>query len=91
MRGGVMIEVSNTLIKGEWWVIPIGRNAFGEPHSTYPLNKSVFDLEKELPPLLYGRYCMLRIAKHMEQYEGLGVVYKYADGEPYKFYICEEE
>jgi hypothetical protein len=86
-----MIEVSNTLIKGEWWVIPIGRNTFGEPHSTYPLNRSVFDLEKELSPLLYGRYCMLNIAKHMEQYEGLGVVFKYADGEAYKFYICEEE
>jgi hypothetical protein len=51
----------------------------------------VLDLEKELPPLLYGRYCMLRIAKHGEQHEGLGVVYKYVDGEPYKFYICEEE
>ena len=86
-----MIEVSNTLIKGEWWVIPIGRNAFGEPRSTYPLNKSVFDLEKELSPLLYGRYCMLHMAVSGEKYEGLGVVYKYPDGEPYKFYICEEE
>jgi hypothetical protein len=86
-----MIEVSRTLTEGEWWVSPIGRNTFGEPHSTYPLNRSVLDLEKELPPLLYGRYCMLRIAKHGEQHEGLGVVYKYVDGEPYKFYICEEE
>jgi hypothetical protein len=34
---------------------------------------------------------MLRIAKHGERYDGLGVVYKYADGEPYKFLICEEE
>ena len=86
-----MIEISHTLNEGEWWVLPIGRNTFGEPHSTYPLNRSVFDLEKELSPLLYGRYCMLNIAEYGKKYDGLGVVYKYADGEAYKFYICEEE
>ena len=52
---------------------------------------SVFDLEKELHPLMYGRYCMLRIAEHGERYDGLGVVYKYMHGEPYKILICEEE
>ena len=86
-----MIQITDTLVKGEWYIEPVGRNTFGEPPSTYPLNMSVFDLEKHLSPLLYGRYCMLRIAKHGERYDGLGVVYKYADGEPYKFLICEEE
>ena len=86
-----MIEITDTLVKGEWYVRPVDRNTFGEPPSTYPLNMSVFDLEKELPPLLYGRYCMLRIAEHGERYDGLGVVYKYMHGEPYKILICEEE
>jgi hypothetical protein len=87
-----MIEITENLyaIDG-WWVEPIDRNTFGEAPSKHPLYKSSTNLEKHLSPLLYGRYCMLRIAKHGERHDGLGVVYKYADGEPYKFLICEEE
>ena len=58
-----MIEVSRTLTEGEWWVSPIGRNAFGEPHSTYPLNRSVPDLEKELPPLVVWQILYVAYSK----------------------------
>ena len=86
-----MIQITDTLVKGEWYVEPIDRNTFGESPSTYPLNTSVFDLEKELPPLLYGRYCMLCIATGGERYDGLGFVLKDSDGKPVRMYICEEE
>ena len=87
-----MIKITDTLIEGEWWVEPVKTiPSFDEPPSTYPRNTRVFDLEKELPPLLYGRYCMLRIAKHGERYEGIGLVLKDSDGKPFRMYICEEE
>jgi hypothetical protein len=88
-----MIKITDTLIKGEWWVEPFDDGRFKEPEppSTYPRNTSVFDLEKELPPLLYGRYCMLCVATHGEWYDGLGYVLKDSDGKPVRMYICEEE
>ena len=86
-----MIRITDTLVEGEWWVEGVSGNVFGEPPSTYPLNPSVFDLEKELPPLLYGRYCMLCVAKQGKHYDGLGFVLKGADGKPFRMYICEAE
>ena len=87
-----MIRISSTLVEGEWWVEPIETlSSFNEPPSTYQPNRSVFDLEKELPPLLYGRYCMLCVAKAGERYDGLGFVMKDSDGKPFRMYICEEE
>lgn len=85
-----MIEITNVLNKGEWWIKPVNRNTFGEAPSNHPLYKNSTDLEKDLSPLLYGRYCMLCIAKSGERYDGLGFVMKGSDGKPFRMLICEE-
>jgi hypothetical protein len=86
-----MIAIYKNLYEDSWRIEPIGRRyAFNEPPSNLRYNDCSKDLEKDLPPLLYGRYCMLHIAVSGERYEGLGYVIKYEDGSC-NFYICEEE
>ena len=60
-----------------------------EPPSKQTARVILGDLKDELPPLLYGRYCMLRTTPHGVLVKGLGRLYKFSDGED--AFICEEK
>ena len=79
-----------------WWLIPydIGDphnpTPHGEPPSTQKERIISDNLQDELPPLLYERYCILKLAPSHEWVEGVGKIIKYNNG-GCQVFICEEE
>jgi len=83
-----MIRLQQGATVQGWWVSAFDRIGIEPPSKQVDMH--IFDLEKELPPLIYARYCVLKIAPSDEWVEGIGKILRY-NCEAYKFYICEEE
>ncbi len=90
-----MIRLENTrMIKG-WMIHPLDKidcnfaNIPYEPPSKQKARVVRGELKDELPPLLYERYCLLRLSPSYEWIKGIGKSIKMHDTEV--MFICEEE
>lgn len=79
-----------------WWISPYDAGEphnptpHGEPPSTQKDRVLSDNLQDELPPLLYERYCILKLAPSHEWVEGVGKIVRYNNG-GCQVFICEEE
>jgi len=87
-----MISLQQGKLQGEliqkWWIEAHNENSV-EPTSKQK-GMYIYDLEKELPPLIYERYCMLKMIPPDEYVSGIGKVVRYNNG-ACQFFIYEEE
>ena len=71
-----------------WWISAFDRIGIEPPSKQVDMH--ILDLEKELPPLIYARYCVLKIAPSDEWVEGIGKIIRYNYGKC-QLFIYEEE
>lgn len=91
-----MIRIQRGVNRDIWWVSPYDGE---KPHSPTPHNEPpstqedrmvLGNLQDALPPLLYERYCILKLAPSHEWVEGVGKIIKYNNG-GCQVFIFEEE
>ena len=92
-----MIRLENTrMIKG-WMINPLDETDCNFANIPYESpSKQIArvvrgELKDELPPLLYERYCILRLSPSHEWVEGVGKVIKISSIEVLLMFICEGE
>ena len=90
-----MIRIQRGVNRDIWWVSPYGGefhniSSYDEPPSTQEDKVVAGNLQDALPPLLYERYCILKLAPSHEWVEGVGKIVKYNNG-GYQVFIFEEE
>lgn len=79
-----------------WWISPYDAEqepyipVSHEPPSTQEDIMITDNLQDELPPLLYERYCILKLPPSNEWVEGVGKILRYNSG-GCQLFICEEE
>ena len=78
-----------------WWISPYSGyihsiNSHDEPPSKQEDRLVSGNLQDALPPLLYERYCILKLAPSHEWVKGIGKIVKYNNG-GYQVFIFEEE
>jgi hypothetical protein len=90
-----MIRIQQGVNRDIWWVSPYNGefhniDSYDEPPSTQEDRMVVGNLQDALPPLLYERYCILKLAHSCEWVEGVGKIFKYRNG-GCQVFIFEEE
>ena len=70
-----MIMLQQGVTVQGWWISAYD-NLNVEPPSKQ-VGMHIFDLEKELPRLIYERYCLLKLAPSDEWVSGVGKVIRY--------------
>ena len=80
----------------EWWISPYdgeeshNSKPHDEPPSTQKDRIISGNLRDALPPLLYERYCILKLVPSHEWVEGVGKIIRYNNG-GCQLFIYEEE
>ena len=82
-----MIRLSQGGLAYGWWMSAFDRIGIEPPSKQVEMH--ILDLEKELPPLIYARYCVLRIAPSDEWVKGIGKILRYSNGRC-QLFIYEE-
>jgi hypothetical protein len=90
-----MIRIQRGVNRDIWWVSPYDKefhniDSHDEPPSTQEDRMVVGNLQDALPPLLYERYCILKLVPSHEWVEGVGKIIKYNNG-GCQVFIFEEE
>jgi len=83
-----MIRLQQGATVQGWWISAYD-NLNVEPPSKQ-VGMHIFELEKELPPLVYERYCLLKLSPSDEWVSWVGKVIRYNNGTCQSF-IYEEE
>jgi hypothetical protein len=83
-----MIRLQQGVTVQGWWISAYD-NLMVEPPSKQ-VGMHIFDLEKKPLPLVYKRYCLLKLAPSDEWVSGVGKVIRYNNG-TCQFFIYEEE
>jgi len=91
-----MIRLQQRVSEDGWMITPYNPEPHNPTVHDEPMSKQKYlctldnNLQHDLPPLVYERYCLLKLAPSDEWVSGLGFVIKYEDGSC-NFFICEEE
>ena len=72
-----MIRLQQGGLAYGWWMSAFDRIDIEPPSKQ--VDTHIFDLEKELPPLLYERYCILKLAPSDEWVKGIGKILRYSN------------
>ena len=83
-----MIRLQQGGLAYGWWMSAFDRIDIEPPSKQ--VDTHIFDLEKELPPLLYERYCILKLAPSDEWVKGIGKILRYSN-DRCQLFIYEEE
>lgn len=91
-----MIRLQQRVSEDGWLISPYNPEPLNPTVHDEPMSKQKYrctldnNLQDDLSPLVYERYCLLKLAPSDEWVSGVGKVIRYTN-RTYQFFICEEE